>query len=149
MSAWLVSLSLMDLTVSYCHAWRRDLLSGLGLPFPRTMARRQCYLERDFDWLQGWPMPTQENQQIICCLCSPLFPRYQQMLISYQNRTGKRFIHLPSRLTSCCWRGTATRVKIFYMTCPRLTSCCWRGTAFFVQVLSPIYPRCAAVVARS
>ena len=24
------------------------------------------------------------------------FPRYQQMLISRQNRTGKRFIHLPS-----------------------------------------------------
>ena len=26
----------------------------------------------------------------------PLFPWYQQMLISRQNRTGKRFIHLPS-----------------------------------------------------
>ena len=96
MSACLVYLSLMGLTVSYRHAWRRDLSSGLGLPFPRMMARRPCHLERDFDWLQGWPMPTRENQQIICCLCSPLFPRYQHMMISRQNRIGKRFIHIPS-----------------------------------------------------
>ena len=96
MSAWLVYFSLMGLTVSYRHAWRRNLSSGLGLPFPRMMARRPFRLERDFDWLQWWPMRTQENQQIICCLCSPLFPRYQQMLIYRQYRTGKRFIHHPS-----------------------------------------------------
>ena len=49
MSAWLVSLSIMGLTVFYRHVWRRDLLSGLGLPFPRIMTRRPCHLERDFD----------------------------------------------------------------------------------------------------
>ena len=53
MSAWLVSLPLMELTVSYRHVWSRDLSSGLGLPFPRMMAHRPCDLERDFDFFSG------------------------------------------------------------------------------------------------
>ena len=53
MSAWLVSLSLMGLTVSYRHVLRRDLLSGLGMPFPRMMAHRTCHLEWDFDLFAG------------------------------------------------------------------------------------------------
>ena len=53
MSAWLVSLSLMGLMVSYRHVWRRDLPSGLSLPFPIMMARRPFHLERDFDLFAG------------------------------------------------------------------------------------------------
>ena len=83
------------------------------------------------------------------CLCSPPFPRYQQMLIYCQYCTGRYLFISPPRLTACRWRVNATRVQIFYLTHPCLKSCHWRGTAFRVQVLSFIYPRCTAAVARS
>ena len=67
-------------------------------------------------------------------------PCYQQMLISRQNRTGKRFIHLPSPPDIMLLAGNATRVQIFYVTYTRLTSCRWRRTSFRMQVLSLIYP---------
>ena len=73
-------------------------------------------------------MPTRENQQIICCFCSPPFPQYQQMLISRQNRTGKRFTHLPSPPDIMSLAGN-----------------CNSGADIFFD----ISPLCAAVIARS
>ena len=85
----------MVLTVSYRHTWRRDLSSGLGLPLPRMMACRPCHLERDFDCFRdgSCQLGRTSSSSDVCVL--PYFPRYQQMLSSRQNRTGKRFIHLP------------------------------------------------------
>ena len=96
MSTWLVSLSLMGLTGSYRHAWRRNLLSGLSLPFPRMMARRPCHLERNFDCFRdgSCQLGRTSISSAVCVL--PFLPCYQQMLISRQNRTGKRFINLHS-----------------------------------------------------
>ena len=86
----------MGLTVSYRHAWRRNLSSGLGLPFPIMMARRPCHLERDFDCFRdgSCQLGRTSRSSVVCVL--PFFSRYQQMLISCQNHTGKRFIHIPS-----------------------------------------------------
>ena len=90
------SLFLMGLTVSYRHAWRRDLSSGLSLPIPRMMACRPCYLERDFDCFRdgSCQLGRTSRSSPVCVL--PFPPCYQQMLISRQNRTGKIFIYLPS-----------------------------------------------------
>ena len=85
----------MGLTVSYHHAWRRNLSSGLGLPFPRMMARRPCHIERGFDFSGMAHANSVELADHLLFVFSPFSPRYQQMLISCQNRTGKRFIHLP------------------------------------------------------
>ena len=75
MSACLVSLSLMGLTLSYCHVWRRDLSSGLGLPFPRMMARRRCHLERDFDLFAGMAHANSgQPADHLMFVFSPLYP---------------------------------------------------------------------------
>ena len=73
-----------------------NLSSGIGLPFPRMMARRPFHLEQDFDCFRGGScqLGRTRRSSVVCVL--PFFSRYQQMLISCQNRTGKRFIHLPS-----------------------------------------------------
>ena len=82
--------------MSYRHAWRRNLSSGLGLFFPRMMACRQCHLERDFYCFRDDSCKLRRTSisSDVCVL--PPFPWYQHMLISGQNRRGKRFIHLPS-----------------------------------------------------
>ena len=75
MSAWLVSMYLMGLTVSYRHVWRRDLLSGLGLAFPRMMARRPCHLERDFDLFAGMAhSKSGEPADHLLFVFSPFYP---------------------------------------------------------------------------
>ena len=94
-------------------------------------------------------MPTWENQQIICCVCSPLFPGINRCLFPVKIVQERDLFISPTHLISCCWRGTATSVQISYLTYPRMTSCRWLGTEFHVQVLSPIYPRCAEAVPRS
>ena len=86
----------MGLTVSYRHVWRRDLSSGLSLPFPRMMARRPCHIEQDFDCFRDGSCQLRRTSRSSAVCVPPFPPWYQHMLISRQNRTGKRFIHLPS-----------------------------------------------------
>ena len=126
----------MGLMVSYRHAWRRDLSSGLGLPFPRMMACCLCNLEREFDcFREGSCQLWRTSRSSYVCLL-PLFPCYQQMLISRQNRTGNRFIHLPSPSDIMSLAGNCIScADLFCDISPRLTSCRWLGTAFHMQVL--------------
>ena len=86
----------MGLTVSYRHAWRRDLSSGLGLPFPIMMAHQPFHLERDFDCLRGGSCQLDRTSRSSVVFVLPFFSPYQHILISRQNHTGKILIHLLS-----------------------------------------------------
>ena len=96
-------------------------------------------------------MPTRENQQIICCLCSPLSPfLYQHMLISRQNCTGKRLIHLtsPPDIMSLAGNCTSCADLLCDISPPDIMSLTGNCISYAVP-LSNISPLCAAVIARS
>ena len=63
----------MGFTVSYRHAWRRDLSSGLGLPLPRMIAHLPCHLERDFDYIRdgSCQLGRTSISSAVCVLPSP------------------------------------------------------------------------------
>ena len=140
----------MGCKVSYHHAWRRDLSSGLGLPFPRMMARRPCHIERDFDCFRDGSCQLRRTSRSSAVCVLPLFPRYQHMLISGQNRRGKRFIHLPSPtdimlLVGNCNSCADLLCDIYPPEIMSLAGNC----ISYAGPFSDISPLCAVAIARS
>ena len=140
----------MGLTVSYHHACRRDLSSGLGLPFPIIMACWPCHLERYFYCFRDGPcqLGRTSRSSDVCVL--PFFPRYQHMLISCQNRTGKRFIHLPSPpdIVSLAGNCNLCADLLFDISPPDIMSLAGNCISYEGPFFN-ISPLCTAAVARS
>ena len=135
MSSWLVYLF-------PSWVWRCPAVTIGGATCHQVVAYpvcRPCHLERDFDCFRdgSCQLGRTSRSPSVCVL--PLFPRYQQMLIYRQNRTWKRFIHLPSPPHIMSLAGNCNSCADLYVTYPHMTSCRWRGTAFCMQVLSLIY----------